>query len=271
MKENSNQTVVANQLSDRQFFLLKTAVILSLFVGIGGQALAGSVAGFGGSTEVTQIANNIQLVISYEQQVQQFVRQGLQYDAQLKNLMRNPGSIMGSDAVNLIRGIGGIMSASQAMGGNLATIDRKFATTFGNSAAQTFSENFSKWNQASKDTLQGSMRAAGMHRDQYASDADALQALYNQSQATNGTLDSLQTLSQINIRQVQQTQALGDLMATQNIASSTYMATQTAKAQARQDQQDALEAAALAAMPAKPVTLDTAPQTFKKWNLYPSK
>lgn len=41
-------------------------------------SLAGSVAGTGGSTEVTQILNNLQLIQQYEQQVSTYVRQGLQ-------------------------------------------------------------------------------------------------------------------------------------------------------------------------------------------------
>lgn len=269
--KDSNQTVVANQLSDRQFFLLKTAVILSLFVGTGGQVLAGSVAGTGGSTEFTQIANNIQLASQYEQQISAYVRQGLQLQNELKNLIQNPASAMDRETGNLISGVGKLMSGGLAIGSNMAQIDKNFASTFKSPTAATLSQNFLRWHQTSTDTLEGALKAAGMHRDQFETDTDALAALYNESQASDGNLKALQTLSKINAMQVQQMQQLQDLIATQNIAASTYMAAQTAKGQARQDQQDALEAAALAAMPAKPVTLDTAPQTFKKWNLYPSK
>lgn len=193
-------------------------------------AMAGTVAGTGGSTEFTQIANNVQLVQQYEQQIAGYVRQGLQLQNELKHLIANPASLLGSDIGGVINGVGKIMTGGLAIGGNLAQIDKNFATTFKSPTAETLSRNFFKWHQTSTDTLEGALKAAGMHRDQYASETDALTALYNQSQATNGTLDSLQTLSQINIRQIQQLQSLGDLMATQNIASSTYMATQTAKA-----------------------------------------
>lgn len=203
---------------------------LALFLAASGSLTAGTVAGFGGGTEVTQIANNIQLVASYEQQVQAYLRQGLQLQNELKNLTQNPASLLGADVGNLINGVGKIMSGGLAIGGNLAQIDKNFATTFKNPTAATLSENFKNWHQTSTDTLGGALKAAGMHRDQFATDTDALTALYNQSQATNGTLDSLQTLSQINIKQIQQTQALSDLISSQNIATSTYMATQTAKA-----------------------------------------
>jgi P-type conjugative transfer protein TrbJ len=194
---------------------------------------AGSVAGTGGGTEITQIMNNIQLVNSYQQQVQQFVKQGLQYEAQLKNMEKNPTSSMANDMQNMINNIGRTMSAGQSMGGSLAQIDRNFASRYNNPSAATYSQNFSTWTTTSKDTLQGSMMAAGLRRDQYQSDSAALSALYDESQATGGNVAAIQTLSKINIKQVEQMQGLSELMATQNIASSTYMASQTANEQGK--------------------------------------
>lgn len=230
-------------------------------------AMAGSGPATGGATEATQMLNKIQLVMQYEQQVEQYVRQGLQYEAQLKELMQNPSSSLSGDAADLIQKIGRIMSAGQAMGGTIARIDSKFAETFKSPQAATFSENFSKWTTVSKDTLEGSLRSAGLRRDQYASEADALQALYNESQKTGGNLSALQTLAKINIKQVQQTQALGDLMAAQNIAASTHMATQASKGQAAQDNNDAIQNGFEATKP--PATkLGAGTQTYKKFNFY---
>src|SRR5947209_1655647 len=93
-----------DQMRNSKFVFVAMAVACTSSV-----SLAGSVAGFGGATEVTQILNNVQLVQQYEQQVQQFVRQGLQYEAQLKHLQQNPASLLGQDAANLIQGIGGLM------------------------------------------------------------------------------------------------------------------------------------------------------------------
>jgi P-type conjugative transfer protein TrbJ len=214
----------------------KLLALAAVALAVGAQsAIAGSVAGFGGGTEVTQILNNLQLIQQYEQQVQQYAKQGLQFDAQLKNLMKNPGSVMSSDTTNMIQQIGGIMSAQNSMGGSLAQIDKKFAETFNSPTAATHSENFSRWTTKSKGTLQSSLQAAGVHRDKYETDTAAVQALYDESQASNGNLGALQTLAKINVKQIQQTQALGDLMAAQNIASSTYMAAREAKDQAKED------------------------------------
>lgn len=251
---------------------LQALAIAALSMAISAQpASAGSVAGFGGGTEVTQLLNNLQLIQQYEQQVQQFMKQGLQLDAQLKNLMKNPSSAMGTDTTRMIQQIGGIMSAQNSMGGSLAQIDRKFAATFNSPAAASHSENFSRWTATSKGTLQSSLQAAGMHRDQYATDTDAVQALYSESQATDGNLGALQTLAKINVKQIQQTQALGDLMAAQNIASSTYMAAQTSKEQSAIDNDQIIQNAFIASKPENIPATDTNRRTYKKWNLYSPK
>ena len=198
-------------------------------------AMAGTVAGTGGSTEYTQILNNLQLANQYTQQVQQYSTQLLQYQAQMQNLMRNPTSLLGADTSKLLNGIGTIMQAGASIGGTMARIDGNFSQKFQSPLAGTFSQNFKNWTTTSTDTLGASLRSAGMHRDQFASDTDALTALFNKSQQSDGTVAAVQQLSAINAMQIQQTQKLQDLIATQNIAMSTYMASQNTKDQARQD------------------------------------
>lgn len=194
-------------------------------------ASAGSVAGTGGSTEVTQIINMMQLIQSYEQQVQAYVRQGVQVEAELRNLISNPTSILGSDVGNMINTIGQIWSGGQSIGYNLAQIDQNFARTFKSPTAGNLAKMFTSWHQTNTDTLQAALRSIGAQRDQYASSQAALTDLYNRSQSTNGNLDALQTLSQINVRQIQELQSLKELMATQASAATTYLATQNAKDQ----------------------------------------
>lgn len=185
----------------------------------------------GGATEWTQIMNNVQLTSQYAQQVQQYSTQLQQYQMQLQNLARNPTTILGSDISKLLNGIGGIMQAGQSIGGTMSQIDGNFSQKFGNPLSGTFSQNFKTWTSTSTDTLGGALRAAGMHRDEFATDTAALTALFNKSQQSQGTVAAVQTLSEMTAMQIQQTQKLGDLLATQNVAASTYMASQNAKEQ----------------------------------------
>lgn len=230
-------------------------------------ALAGSVAGTGGSTEVTQIINMMQLIQSYEQQVQAYVRQGVQVEAELRNLISNPTSLMGDDVGNMINTIGRIYSGGQSIGYNLAQIDKNFARTFKSPTADNFAKMFTSWHQTNTDTLQSALRAIGAQRDQYASSQAALTDLYNRSQSTNGNLDALQTLSQINVRQIQELQSLKELMATQATAATTYMAARSARDQAKDKANDDLQNLLSNKIPQ---WQNSAPQQFNKFNFYKS-
>jgi P-type conjugative transfer protein TrbJ len=211
--------------------LASAALIAASWIAAPGQALAGSVAGFGGSTEITQILNNLQLIQSYEQQVNAYLRQGLQLQNELTNLIKNPTSILGQDVGNMINSVGKIMSGGQSIGYNLAQIDKNFANTFKSPVAMDYSKAFTRWHKINTDTLEGALKTIGATRDQYQSNQDALTDLYNKSQASQGNLQALQTLSQINVRQIQQLQGLQELMASQATAATTYMAAQNAKEQ----------------------------------------
>lgn len=230
-------------------------------------AVSGSVLGTGGGTEVTQIANNVQLTLQYEQQVQGYIRQGLQYENQIKNLIQNPASLLGADIGGIINGVGSIMSAGNSIGGGMAQIDKNFASTFKSPTAATLSQNFTHWHSASTGTLEAAMKSAGLNRDSRLSDADNLTSLYNQSQNSVGAVQATQQLSAINAAQVQQLMKLQDLLATQNIAASTYMAAQTAKNEAQNQDTDAVKRSLLA--PKQPAqNIDTSSAPAKKWNLY---
>ncbi len=203
-------------------------------------AHAGSVMGNGGATEVTQIQNNVQLILQYEQQVQAYLRQGLQLQAELKNLIQNPASLMGRDVGNLINGVAKVMGGGMAIGGTMAEIDRNFATTFKSPTAETLARSFTRWNQASTDTLEGALKAIGKHRSEFQSDNDAIRALYDESQASEGNLQALQTLAKMNAKSLEQNQKLHDLLLNQHTAASTYMATQVAKSNKTEEDRNAL-------------------------------
>ncbi|OFJ47557.1 hypothetical protein BA896_023400 [Janthinobacterium lividum] len=130
-------------------------------------AIAGGPA-TGGASEVTQLVNMAQLINSYAQQVDAYVRQGQQYATQLQICKEIP-YLLWVPMSRIWLGDRAIMSAGQAMGGSLAQIDKKFASTFNSPTAASFSTKFLSWTDASKGTLQGAMQAAGMHRDAYAS------------------------------------------------------------------------------------------------------
>lgn len=198
---------------------------------------AGTVAGFGGGTEYTQILNNVQLANQYAQMLTNYTTQLQQYQAQLQNLERNPLSPMVQDIPNMIKGIGGAMAAGKSIGGSMAQIDGNFATAFKSPLAGTFSEKFKTLNDTSTDTLAASAKAAGIERDARDSETATLNALYTKSQSSDGTVAAVQQLSAINANQIQHLQGMKELISTQNIASSAWMAGQNRKDEVMQESQ----------------------------------
>ena len=189
----------------------------------------------GGASEFTQIANNVQLLLHYAKQVEQYKTQLQQYQLQLRNMEQNPASTLSTDTTQVIQGVGSIMSAQNSMGSTMAQIDANFAQKYRNPIAGTYADRFKTWTDTSVGTLGSALNAAGMHRDAYRSDADALQGLFNKSQSSAGTVSAVQQLSALTAMQIQQTQKLGDLMSSQNEAASTWMASQASKDQAQAD------------------------------------
>lgn len=233
-------------------------------------ARAGSVGGTGGSTEVTQIANNVQLANQYAQQVEAYVRQGLQLEAEMRNLIQNPASLLGKDIGGIINGVGRLYNSGNAIGGNLATINNRFATTFKSPTAKTLANSFTNWHQTNTDTLEAAMKAAGMHFDSQQSEADNLQRLFDNTKSSKGNLDVLMTANEINAMNVQQLQKLGNLIAAQNLAASAYMASQTAKDERTNLDLEAFQKAMLEKQKNGIVTdVQNIPKTeYKKWNIY---
>jgi len=192
------------------------------------------------ATESTQIMNKIQLVASYAKQAAAYSTQLQQYQAQLQNMMLNPSAIMPDDLNKLTKGIGEIMSAGNSIGNTYAEVDANFSKTYNSPLAGDFADRFRSWTTNSQDTLGSAMRAAGLQRDSYTSDTAALNALWNKSQSSQGTVAAIQTLSEINVEQIQHTRKLEQLLSSQNLATSTFMASQNAKAQDKTDQEIAI-------------------------------
>ena len=217
---------------------MKTTILFFiLFLSSISPALAGTVAGFGGGTEYTQILNNVQLANSYSQMLTNYTTPLQQYQAQLKNLERGSAGQIGAEVPGIMKGIGTIMSATNSIGGTMASIDSNFASTFKSPLAQNFADRFKSLTTTSTATLGASASAAGLQRDTMEAETAALNKAFNEVQATDGTVAAVQKLGAINAQQVQQTQALRELIAAQNVASSTWMASQDAKVEALQESQ----------------------------------
>jgi P-type conjugative transfer protein TrbJ len=268
LKQPSLQKKFNKQLTKKKKEVsMKILVLFSILLTIG---IPSSHAGqaTGDATEITQIANNMQLSAQYAQQTQQYGTQLKQYQTEIQNLQLNPASLMNTDATRIITGVGGVMQSGQAIGGTMSKIDGNFSNTYKSPLAGTYSENFKTWTNATIDTLGGAMRAAGLHRDAYSTDTAALTALFNKTQTSQGNSAALQTLSEITVAQTQQLQKLNDLISSQNLASSSYMASQASQQQAGVDNTEVIKKSFADSQITQVQSLDTSKKTYKKWNFY---
>lgn len=205
--------------------------VAASFTAVAPSTQAGSVAGFGGSTEITQLANNVELVNLYLQQVQSYATQLQQYQNMIQNTLNIPAQVWGAVEADLM-GVANVVRQGQALAYSAQNIGTQFQNTFkGFSYPQgfNFKTEYRNWSRATLDGIKGAFEAAKMQADQFATEEGVLIGLRSQSQSAQGQMQALQVGAQIAEQQVQQLQKLRQLMMVQMQAQNSYLAAQEQK------------------------------------------
>lgn len=205
--------------------------VAASFTAVAPSTQAGSVAGFGGATEITQLANNVELVNLYLQQVQSYATQLQQYQNMIQNTLNIPAQVWGAIQADLM-GVANIVRQGQALAYSAQNIGTQFQNTFkGFSYPQgfNFKTEYRNWSRATLDGIKGAFEAAKMQADQFATEEGVLTALRAMSQSAQGQMQAIQVGSQIAEQQVQQLQKLRQLMMVQMQAQNSYLAAQEQK------------------------------------------
>lgn len=214
--------------------------VAASFTAVAPSTQAGSVAGFGGATEITQLANNVELVNLYLQQVQSYATQLQQYQNMLQNTLNIPAQVWGAIQADLM-GVANVVRQGQALAYSAQNIGTQFQNTFkGFSYPQgfNFKTEYRNWSRATLDGIKGAFEAAKMQADQFATEEGVLIGLRSQSQSAQGQMQALQVGAQIAEQQVQQLQKLRQLMMVQMQAQNSYLAAQEQKDAASRMAQD---------------------------------
>ena len=202
------------------------------------------------ATEVTQLLNHAQLVLSY-------IRQGLQLEREiaiLTNAERNTKGLSSQTfgAIQTdINALAQIVQGGQALAYSLGNLDQLFRSTFpgyGKTPTVYYSD-YQRWSQTSLDTTLGALRAAGLQSQQMQSEQGIIRALEGMSETAEGRMEALNVLAQIDDQQVQQLMKLRELMLADMSSKQAYQA-------AMIQQQAADEAAAQWFFTGGPVTSD---------------
>lgn len=219
--------------------LLATLVALT----IGPSVRAGAIVG---ATEFTQIANMIQLLLSYVEQAQQTVTQINQYQAMLRNLQQmTPSSLLNQQAQllwqdqNMTRTFGNLRQLvvnGQTLSYSLSNLDGNFRKAnpgyknYGNGFS--YSQAYANWSDTTLGAVKNAIALTSAHADNFATEDGMMRELQNKSQTASGQLESLQSGQQISMAMVGQMQKLRQLQMAQMDAQNAFMAGQQNQADA---------------------------------------
>ena len=197
---------------------------------------ASSAAGPGGfATEITQIANNLQLVQQYAQLLRSYIRQGeelqqsiLDYAESVRN--SNPlaeqlfGPIEGE-----LQALATIVQQGRALAYSMANLDEEFRTRFTGQGYRgiAYLEEYAEWSQTSLDTTLSALRAVGLQASQLENEQTVLQGLRELAVTADGRMQAIQVTNQIAEQNVQQLMKLRQLMMADISAKAAWQAEQT--------------------------------------------
>lgn len=235
-----------------------SAAIMFIFTTITpGTGHAGGVTGQ--ATEWTQLLNNAELIAlvgkSAEQvnnQVKQITQLAEQiqnqlniYNNLLQNTARLPAHVWGQVEGDLKK-LQVVVGQGQGIAFSMGNVDDVLKQRFqsfsdfktGLAEGQTFSGNYQSWSATNRDTIAGTLRAAGLTADQFTSEESTMNSLRSMSETADGQIKALQVGHQIAAQQVAQFQKLRGLVSQQMTMMGTWFQSRQADkdlAQARRE------------------------------------
>lgn len=185
---------------------------------------AGSVGGTGGSTEVTQLMNNVELI-------QQTYQQAKQLQLQIQSALTDPNTPW-NQAMSMLNDLRNVVNTGQAIGYDLTHIEEKFRSlypSYTKTSGAGLLTNLINWGNTTKNSIQSALNAGGMTVSMIQSEGAMIDLLRQKGQNALGQQQSLQVGNAIAINTVEQLQRLTQLTAAQMQAHNAYLLGQQAK------------------------------------------
>jgi P-type conjugative transfer protein TrbJ len=226
--------------TETELVMKKTLFTGALVVALSspGAALASGI--IAGATEFTQIANNLELILTYVESAQQTVTQINQYETMLTNLMRlTPSELLGQASRQLWQDQGmmdtfgnlrKIIVDGQSIAYTMSNIESQFKRMhpgygkFGD--ATDFFRAYQMWSDNTLSQVRNSVAMVTAHSENFASEEGMVQELMTASNSAHGQLQAVQAGNQIGVAMVGQMQKLRQLQMAQMQAQNAYIAKQ---------------------------------------------
>ena len=204
-------------------------------------AYAGSVAGFGGSLEVTQFAQMAQDATNAFDQLTRLNNMLSNLKNQYRNLQANTRGLSnfewGNARSHLVE-LSNVIRQGQALAYSLNSIDEEYRSRFKNydqyvsSEGQSpdyYAEKYNAWSSTNLDTIRSTMKASNLQYEHFSSEEETIRSLELMGQSATGRMQALQVGHQLASAQVRQMQKLRQLVLSQNQMQAAFMATSTDK------------------------------------------
>ena len=185
------------------------------------------------ATELTQILNNIQLVLQYLRQASQLLSMVNQEKMMVTNLIHN-GIHSFNDLSGFVSTAAGIAQGGLAIAYSTANMDIAFQKQFPGYAsfdqAHPWAKNYLSWAQTNRDTIAGTMRMLNLSGADLASSQALTAAIRSHASGAAGTQQILETMSEFAGAQVNELQGLRALMLADQQSKTSFMAGQQQQA-----------------------------------------
>ncbi|RUV84306.1 P-type conjugative transfer protein TrbJ [Mesorhizobium sp.] len=220
-------------------------------------ALSG--AATGAATEWTQLLNNSELVSLVGQSTEQINNQVTQitqlaeqiqnqlkiYENMLQNTAQLPSHIWGQVENDLNR-LRSLAAQGQGIAFSMSNADEVLKQRFQSYAdfktrlpdGASFSSTYQNWSTTNRDTIAGTLKAAGLTAEQFSSEESTMDSLRSMSESADGQMKALQVGHEIAAQQVAQMQKLRGLVSQQTTMMGTWLQSEQADkdlAQARRE------------------------------------
>jgi P-type conjugative transfer protein TrbJ len=200
---------------------------------------AGTVMGNGGSTEVTQMANNAVLGEQLRQMIEQVnnLQKQLQIQDQILTDTKRQGKALDNyqwgnierDFDQLTR----IVRMGQGISYTMASVDVEYRNKYKGfdeykqkkePYKKRYDAQYSEWSEINLDTVGGAMKSANLQSNQFSSEDRILRELQTMSQSSEGRHQALQVGHQIAVQEVHQLQKLRAIQLSQMQMQAAYQA-----------------------------------------------
>jgi len=208
-------------------FLIAT----SIYFNAPNRAFAGAAIG---ATEPTQLLNNIQLVVSYIEQLTTAAENVQQTFMEAENRVRDVAMPF-FDAKNRLDNVRDVVKDGLSLAYSVQNLDQVFLDRYKSFddfmvgyENIDFAQDIRKWTQTTEDSISNALQAAGIQMESLEDEENIMNQLYARAENATGRQRALDIANEISTISVRQMQSLRQLVATDMQIKAAYFQQETA-------------------------------------------